>query len=1437
MRLDNTIDLPKSPFIDKGIAGFALLAFVLSQLTWPLRVSAQDTLRQQPSAENKSGLEELEVRLQGQQETFSAGLEEKVAPEVLKAFAKEAWTSLSLLARESRQQWWRRERTESEANTWPKFFKSLSETDVLSLEVLDAIRNKRLSANKASKWLGGETAIGYGRYRTRVIGLLKQAPDVIDALTKLASRKKNRPITHLDMEHVASSLAVPKGFVVRTAQLTGLLSKESGKQDVMEVLLEALKTRKGVLPSRKEVPSRKEEFEEREEPEGGAYSPEEVFSAFAQAGVSAERFPAQVPTLVTYLGAGSPDIKRVAGTALIAFAKAGIAREEMARAVPRLVKYVRRPQHQRTVLQVVTVELLVTLGEHGIAEKELKKAVPTLLGLITRGRGGYSSETYQLRERVKHLIVRFSEKRVVPETLAAQVPILVDLLSDDDVGVRRVAQEILGAFVNNGIAREELAPAVLPLVANLSAGEGKKVGAVRGSAEKILITLIEKRIAREAFVQAVPVLVDYLKDPKTGAGTLGSALRILAALAHQRIPKKNLKVAVRPLISRLRDKDIGLRNEAQETLNAFIKAQIPSYPELSLTIVPSMENRTLISHYGRASAADETLEALTKLDLPAPEEAASPEEIFALRLLDLLKQARAGDGRSAFYLDSLSRLGGSFGIPWSLSHWEELLQLSSAIFASTTDYNRDRILSLLFNPNHLDWLKRQQGADPLRHLAFYSKILSTEKRLAYQVLEGLLDGMRKERVDAALPSEERERILRFVTNTRSFNPVLFTAFKRDGEEALQRVFLFSKMVLRDQVGSGQIERFTQGYTQRDFNKLELLTSAIQTVIPASGASFVARKEIEGLLSRYIAAGDLRGHIPLLLMDKDFGEGEKDAITLTEWSLKPGQTFDPEGRVAQLLSDLRHKDQELSREEKERRQEEDKEKLKESLLEYFTDRSPPEKEAVLKAFYAYVSHNDQLGEKVDRIQLGEYQGVSLLEQLFVDKDNLASLFLELLKEIDPSLLSQVPTEAAQPIANPRAMARQLEGIWGSGVPDKEDRIVRILRGTSPQDLQFKLLPLLAAEALRKLVQEFSQQPPATRVMTPHELLEEIFQEPVLLIQKEKDKFETKELERKIVLEFRVVKGIPYGLWGINCGVCIAFDLELWRDSRFLLLAMIDRESGRVVGFAHLFQGRIQEGDETREILLVPGIEPSVEFLSEVRAREVYPLIEKALLRIAQEGDYDALYLPTNPQILSNRPDIVKEVQKRYTRTKQLPSEIHWSHWPVAPFKEVYKVWNRSAGLEEGQIENVLKFLDEALQGGPGILVIEAAVISRRMGLSKFVARVPQRLGDRIILFGRESIEAKEIAARNGITLVDSDRLTDLVLQLLVLGEEANNIGYLGDPAIATSLSEILPRSMEVTPFDPVTALSRLLLFLGYPQPVLDGINASGLEEQFARSRAA
>ncbi len=161
---------------------------------------------------------------------------------------------------------------------------------------------------------------------------------------------------------------------------------------------------------------------------------------------------------------------------------------------------------------------------------------------------------------------------------------------------------------------------------------------------------------------------------------------------------------------------------------------------------------------------------------------------------------------------------------------------------------------------------------------------------------------------------------------------------------------------------------------------------------------------------------------------------------------------------------------------------------------------------------------------------------------------------------------------------------------------------------------------------------------------------------------------------------------------------------------------------------------------------------------------------------------------------------------------------------------------AAGAEEIWRSDFLDILEEAAPQGPGVLVIEAGEISRRTGLEEFVARVPKRFGQKLVLFGEGSSVIQELAARNGIAVVDSDRLVDLAVRLAGM-EEAGRIGYVGDPMMAGRLSEMLPASMRVTPLKPGTTLVQMLGYLKYPQGALDAVNAAGAEELFVRARAA
>lgn len=91
VKLDEMKISPGNKIFQHSVAGITLLAFLLTQLVWPLPVSAQDTLRQQPPSQTKSGLEELTNELQREKTTSqsvttptatTAGVEERYSRRV-----------------------------------------------------------------------------------------------------------------------------------------------------------------------------------------------------------------------------------------------------------------------------------------------------------------------------------------------------------------------------------------------------------------------------------------------------------------------------------------------------------------------------------------------------------------------------------------------------------------------------------------------------------------------------------------------------------------------------------------------------------------------------------------------------------------------------------------------------------------------------------------------------------------------------------------------------------------------------------------------------------------------------------------------------------------------------------------------------------------------------------------------------------------------------------------------------------------------------------------------------------------------------------------------------------------------------------------------------------------------------------------------------------
>ncbi|MBI4218374.1 MAG: hypothetical protein HY610_04580 [Elusimicrobia bacterium] len=219
----------------------------------------------------------------------------------------------------------------------------------------------------------------------------------------------------------------------------------------------------------------------------------------------------------------------------------------------------------------------------------------------------------------------------------------------------------------------------------------------------------------------------------------------------------------------------------------------------------------------------------------------------------------------------------------------------------------------------------------------------------------------------------------------------------------------------------------------------------------------------------------------------------------------------------------------------------------------------------------------------------------------------------------------------------------------------------------------------------------------RALAFNEIVQDLFRYPLGQILRELRKFEWRESDEKRVFEFRMVKGIPFLLWGYNAGICTADDFDLWQDERFKLLAIVDKTRNEIAGSVELFE--VEKDGKT--YLTVVGIQPTVSILSQVKASDLYPLIEKALIRAANLGGYAGLYYPTDELILSNRPEILYEVRKQYPRMRKITLEapVEWNKHPKPyRFQEVYEVWMRPDSPEIAKQFNRAQALLEASEYG-------------------------------------------------------------------------------------------------------------------------------------------
>ncbi|MDB4971613.1 MAG: hypothetical protein JWN44_7302, partial [Myxococcales bacterium] len=523
-----------------------------------------------------------------------------------------------------------------------------------------------------------------------------------------------------------------------------------------------------------------------------------------------------------------------------------------------------------------------------------------------------------------------------------------------------------------------------------------------------------------------------------------------------------------------------------------------------------------------------------------------------------------------------------------------------------------------------------------------------------QIIDGLYFAVQLDLLDPTLPAGQKSSLNGFVARTRGFDPTLYQLYLQHGRAGLDRVLQLRDDLLSDKVGPDELRGFAAE------SGWQLVATAARLAIPTSGATDVPVVDVDKLLSRYVHAGDRRGDIPTSL----HGELDRQLIALVRWRLAEGERLDPAGELDAIV-------QSLSRGLQSDAAEAALAAFIYALRQYVAAPTEQALTTARDAFYGYANHDDRIRSMAARIELltDDPTGLDVLAELFTDPDRLKRV-------LSSAIAGTLKPAGNRTVRNPDHLRSTLVDNWRRApTPEKKQRVIAsALRHFDPASVHETLLAGGHPDGdldptLREAIEDFLRGRGPS--MNREQLANGLFGLPLHVIRTERAKVErVDESEAAVDLEFRLVKGPGYGLWPLCAGVCVVGDMPLWHDPDFWLLAMIDRRSGQTVGFVQLYGKKIFG---TR-YLTVPGIEPSIELLSTVKTTQLYPMIEKALVQVADLGGFDVLVAPIRPDILSNRKDIQEIVAKHGYPTMTLRRTVWWNTVPRPYwFNRVHVLW--------------------------------------------------------------------------------------------------------------------------------------------------------------------
>jgi len=621
-----------------------------------------------------------------------------------------------------------------------------------------------------------------------------------------------------------------------------------------------------------------------------------------------------------------------------------------------------------------------------------------------------------------------------------------------------------------------------------------------------------------------------------------------------------------------------------------------------------------------------TIQNILEAYIPANKDA------FENLLVEIAERGRADNAKELFrILEQLIRSGVLMKKEKALLHLVSQLRGRTIVSVFNSFEKYENVLTAA----------QAEGTGTLdNQLKFYAELARKYENAAGLIIEGVMEGIDTGVVGGDLTEREKDGVIEFCDKMNGFSPVLYDAYRTasDREAFLARIKAAGDKIRDDTFGEKDARDMLElSGAEGEREQYCFLLAVYLTVIPVRDTSWMSKDKALALVYRSIQRGkDPREAIPAQL------RGYHRTVNMaTVERRKVDDSIDNADEINKWMDRLYAREGEESVK---------MDNLWESMVAY--SRGEADQRQMRDALEAYLRQNSTFQEQLNSLRR-ESDYYTRIQKFY-------ALIHDTVKHILEPLQIRVKEVARQSrLGNLDNPSKLMGGISKAPL----DRLGSILGNLSEKGLA----------RLKETISEYTDDAERTARITQiadallaegaasgnvalgnMNLLHEAWSGEQQALGNEISNYRMEKGERASV-SFHVAKGLPYVTYGMNCGVCIAADTGLWEDDSFFLLSIVDDRTGEVEGFVQLYEHTMEDG---RRVLLVPGIDPTTGFLSERDEDEVLNELLRVLREIGLRGGYDAVYLPEDEYVYTNRTDLRKAIKRKGFVAEDLGEEINW-----------------------------------------------------------------------------------------------------------------------------------------------------------------------------------